>query len=324
METISVIVPVYNAERYLEECVSSILAQTYSEIEVVLVDDGSTDRSPEICDIFGANDARVKVIHQENRGLSGARNRGIEECTGSFLTFVDADDLIDAHFLEILHRLLTEQKCEIAIGSFQLYYGGERNTLAEGSEQRYSRRDSLQMLNGWRDRKVTSFITAWGKLYRRELWNGIRFPLGVWHEDEFAAHHILNRVTAVIWTERELYYYRQHDSAFSSRGMQNPAHDTLFRALEERCVCYQEWEPDLVDGAVHHLLRECNSFYDEYSRLNGPTSQEKRRWLVQVYRKSYFRFFRYISMQERAKGAVFAFFPRLYHFISLQKWNRQE
>lgn len=323
MEKISVIVPVYNTERYLEECVQSILNQTYSEIEVILVDDGSTDGSGEICDRFAAKDQRVKVIHQKNSGLSGARNSGLDVCSGLYITFVDADDALDRCFLEVLYRNITDNNCDIAICSYQLYYGDNKTETSESSVQLYNRMDCFRMLNGWRDPVVTSFIVAWAKLYRGSLWKEIRFPLGTWHEDEFVAHVIFNQVSNIVWTDMPLYLYRQHELSFSGSGMKNPSHDALFLALSERCIFYEEHAPELVNGAVHHLLRECNSFYDVYAQDRDEIAIKKRRWLVKVYRDVYCRTFGKLSANERVKGSLFIVCPRVYHCMSLLKGSQQ-
>ena len=114
-ELISVIVPVYRVEKYLERCVKSILSQTYKNLEVILVDDGSPDQCPAICDACAEKDARVKVIHQENKGLSGARNAGIDAASGEYLAFVDSDDYVSPHFIEELYQLLQDTGCAIVI-----------------------------------------------------------------------------------------------------------------------------------------------------------------------------------------------------------------
>lgn len=129
MERISVIVPVYNVEKYLDKCVQSILNQTYENIELVLIDDGSTDGSSKICDKYGKIDSRVKVIHKENGGLSSARNRGIDEAVGKFITFIDSDDYIHHQMLEILYEGIIKNKSDISICEYRRF--DENETIEE-------------------------------------------------------------------------------------------------------------------------------------------------------------------------------------------------
>ena len=137
---ISVIVPVYRVEEYLERCVKSILSQTYKNLEVILVDDGSPDQCPAICDACAEKDARVKVIHQENKGLSGARNAGIDAASGEYLAFVDSDDYVSPHFIEELYQLLQDTGCVLHLPGREsdgtaLWTGGKSHLFCSGLEQ---------------------------------------------------------------------------------------------------------------------------------------------------------------------------------------------
>ena len=125
---ISVIVPVYNVEKYLERCVKSIAAQTYKDLEILLIDDGSTDKSGEMCDDFQQTDSRIKAFHKQNGGLSDARNYGIEHSAGEFISFVDSDDYIDEKMLETLHRLITENDADLAVCSAMDVFEGKEVT----------------------------------------------------------------------------------------------------------------------------------------------------------------------------------------------------
>ena len=182
---ISVIVPVYRVEKYLERCVKSILSQTYKNLEVILVDDGSPDQCPAICDACAEKDARVKVIHQENKGLSGARNAGIDAASGEYLAFVDSDDYVSPHFIEELYQLLQDTGC--AIGQCRFSYVKGDGLVEEGDSAFciYRGESLMEQLYG-PEEKATCFVVAWNKLYRAELFKetGIRYPEGRIHEDE--------------------------------------------------------------------------------------------------------------------------------------------
>ena len=175
-ELISVIVPVYNVERYLRRCVDSILHQTYRNFEVLLVDDGSTDASGAICDEYAAQEERVTAVHQKNGGLSAARNAGLERAQGTYLCFVDSDDFLDSRMLETLCRDLQEQDADVAVVGFRTFEREEELAPAELAVP-------VQCMTG-REAIRSTLVTdelgdfAWNKLYKRELFRDIRYPLG--------------------------------------------------------------------------------------------------------------------------------------------------
>ena len=175
-ELISVIVPVYNMERYLRRCVDSILHQTYRNLEVLLVDDGSTDASGAICDEYAAQEERVTAVHQKNGGLSAARNAGLERAQGTYLCFVDSDDFLDSRMLETLCRDLQEQDADVAVVGFRMFEREEELAPAELAVP-------VQCMTG-REAIRSTLVSdelgdfAWNKLYKRELFRDIRYPLG--------------------------------------------------------------------------------------------------------------------------------------------------
>jgi exopolysaccharide biosynthesis predicted pyruvyltransferase EpsI/glycosyltransferase involved in cell wall biosynthesis len=201
---ISIIVPVFNVEKYLHRSLTSILSQSYERIEVLLVDDGSTDNSGAICDAFSTNDDRISVFHKQNSGLSSARNTGIENAHGDFLLFVDSDDWIKQDMVEKLLLSMQENKADIAMCGFIITDGinfreskwFNRETVLDGKE-------AFRML--LEDDYVTSH--AWNKLFRTPLFNGIRFPEGKFYEDIYMMHKIFLRVNEVVMIDSHEYYY---------------------------------------------------------------------------------------------------------------------
>lgn len=203
MPTISVIVPVYNVEKYLQRCVDSILAQTFSDFELLLVDDGSPDNCGEICDWYATQDDRVRVIHQKNGGLSAARNAGIDwafsNSDSQWLNFIDSDDWVHPKYLETLYAAVKETQLKVSICGFYKAQG-ETQTIDEtqltsriwDTEELYCRR---------------SLVSAWGKLYERNAFLSIRFPIGKLHEDAFVIHRILFLYPQVAYIESPLYMY---------------------------------------------------------------------------------------------------------------------
>lgn len=171
---ISIIVPVYNVKDYLEKCLQSICVQTYKNLEIILIDDGSSDGSGELCDLFAQRDGRIKVIHQTNAGQSAARNRGLAVAQGEFLGFVDSDDWIEPDMYEFLYHLLKENGADISICSHYRDKGKKSVAKYSSGEQFvFTRDEGIRALVV--DRRIRNYV--WDKLYKRRLFSGITFPL---------------------------------------------------------------------------------------------------------------------------------------------------
>lgn len=234
MRRISVIVPVYKVEGYLRRCVQSILDQTFKELEVILVDDGSPDGCGAICDDFAARDSRVKVIHKENGGLSDARNAGLDAATGEYIGFVDSDDHIEPTMYEALLGALEEAEADLSICNFAFV---DEENVADGitpplTDEVLTRRQALERL-GSDGENYVYFVTAWNRLYRRRLWEGLRFPVGKLHEDEFTAHRIFDRCEKIATVGQVLYRYVQRGGSIMSGGASVCSLDGVY-ALRDR------------------------------------------------------------------------------------------
>ena len=206
---ISIIIPVYKVEPYLRQCVESVLGQTYRDLEVLLIDDGSPDRCGEICDEYGAKDQRVRVFHTENRGLSAARNLGLSEAKGEYIGFVDSDDWIEPDMYEVLLRRLEETGADIGVCGLW-YENGSTSTPSKIPDVIYEGADSLKALL---DRKISNH--AWNKLYRRTVFDFVSFPEGRNHEDIATMHRILNEAQIVAVIPDPEYHYRQRTDSIT-------------------------------------------------------------------------------------------------------------
>ena len=203
---ISIIVPVYKVEPYLRKCVESIINQTYTNLEIILVDDGSPDNCGTICDEYALKDSRIKVIHKENGGLSDARNAGLDIATGDYIGFVDSDDWIEPQMYGKLLDLLLNYGADMALGGVadDVVTGGEVKTVKVSDYGNTPR--SEDKLSAMRCYFFGSWA-AWDKLYRRELFDGIRFPMGEINEDEAIVLHLLDRCEKVCYTNEICYHY---------------------------------------------------------------------------------------------------------------------
>lgn len=209
---ISIIVPIYNVERFLRNCVDSILKQTYRNIELILVDDGSPDDCPTICDYYASQDNRVKVIHQNNKGLSSARNAGLKIAKGEYISFIDGDDFIHDNYFEIMYKEIIETKSDISI----CLYCREEKMLSDELVDNMTTMDSCQFENYYLNNTGGRVVT--NKLFKSSVFKAISFPIGKMHEDEFIIHHIGNVVNKVVLIPMYLYYYRQNNESIVSTG----------------------------------------------------------------------------------------------------------
>lgn len=222
MKKITVIVPVYNVKAYVKASVQSILGQTYTNIEVILIDDGSSDGSSEICDILATTDPRIRVFHTKNRGVSMARNLGIKEATGDLLTFVDADDLIDSNMLKILFSSLDASKSDVAVCERQVFTNRE-DIKPDHNTAKVTLTGNEAILNMLYQNGISN--APGGKLFKRSLFGRVNFPNGVTIAEDLEVNYkLFLKAQRVAWCISEKYYYRQRKgsamhSAFSSARM---------------------------------------------------------------------------------------------------------
>ena len=229
---VSIIVPVYNVEKYLKRCIESLICQTYKNVEIILVDDGSTDNSSTICDFYAQMDDRIKVIHKSNGGLSDARNAGIEVAKGEYFAFVDSDDYVSPDFIMLLIKACEENNADIAQCRCISVDGDEGYTSfrEDYPVSCFSGYDMIKRI--YTDNGVET-IVIWSKLYRRHLYENIRFPKGKLHEDEFTSYKLFDNSNVVCLVAAELYFYRNNPNSIV-RSQYKPERLAIFEALSER------------------------------------------------------------------------------------------
>lgn len=253
-DLISVVIPVFNVEAYLDKCMASVVQQSYKELEIIVVDDGSTDNSPQICDNWSVKDDRVHVIHKENGGLSDARNAGLAVATGSYISFVDSDDWLKPQFMETLMRTLKENNADIAECGV-LYVDEQDHVLRKRCCQEdkvvKSKIEALCALvkeNG-------IYQTVWNKLYKRDVLEGILFEKGKYNEDDFWTYQVFDRAEKLVAISDELYCYLQRNSSIMGGGYQLKRLDSL-EARFRRMEYLQKYEQS-ADFAKAHILYDC-------------------------------------------------------------------
>ena len=237
-EKITVIVPVYNVEHYLDKCLDSVIKQTYKNIEIIVVNDGSTDNSGEICQEYAQKDNRIVYIEKENGGLSDARNAGLDQMTGSYVTFVDSDDWIEQDYVETLYQKITEYQADIAIGNYYSF-DEERSVFLFhilGDSYYEKAHDNVSIFeNLYENQEMRSFalISAWGKLYKARLFEQLRFDIGKLGEDGYLNQKVYLLSEKVIYLNKGLYAYRIRKGSLSRIWTEKWMH-ALVDAMSER------------------------------------------------------------------------------------------
>lgn len=203
-DLISIIIPVYKVEKYLEKCLQSVIHQTYQNLQIIVIDDGSPDNCGKICDQYAKLDSRIEVIHKENEGLSAARNLGISKAKGKYIGFVDSDDWISEHMYEHMHQIITEKKADVCICNF--YNVIENENKIKNANKGIQEYNKLQILKEvLLDKKIQSY--AWNKLYKRELFKDIEYPVGKKYEDIGTTFYILEKCSKIAVSGSPEYYY---------------------------------------------------------------------------------------------------------------------
>ncbi len=288
MDLISIIVPVYKVEPYLDQCVQSIVDQTYKNLEIILVDDGSPDNCPAICDAWAKKDSRIRVIHKKNGGLSDARNAGIAAATGKYVGFVDSDDWIEPNFYETLHATSAESHCDLtAAGIIWAYEDHFQPDSHFYSQRNYTPEEALATLIHGRG----FYAVAWNKLYCASLFQEIHYPVGKLHEDEFVTYRLLGKAKKLALCTDTHYFYRQRND--SIMGSWSSRHLDALDAYSQRLDYLQEHFPSLYLEDKITFLRSCAWFYSCCEGIEDQKEAQARIYLhSETVRFSYSEYMR--------------------------------
>lgn len=271
-DLISVIVPVYNVEKYLDKCIRSIKNQTYKNLEIILVDDGSKDTSGLICKKYADEDPRIQVIHQDNKGLSAARNTGIHHASGRLIIFIDSDDYIHTRMIEILYNNLIEEEADISICDFNKLSESEDCIEIEESCG-YECTSGIEFCHELYSGKQVQAVVAWNKLYRIELFENDRYPEGKLHEDEFLTYKLLYNAQKVVYTEAKLYYYIQRKSSIMGKKV-NLSHMDAMEGVRNQIIFWKlKGERKLQLEAVKKYRKVFFIYYLQF-KSNGMSEKE--------------------------------------------------
>lgn len=281
MDKVSIIVPVYNVEKYLHRCLDSIVGQTYKNIEVIIIDDGSTDNSGKICDEYN-RDVRCHISHQKNKGLSQTRNEALKIVSGEYVLFVDSDDYIDNNLVEKILRLMRGNNADVAIFSnYEITNFGSTKYINafEKDNIDISSLDTNKLYHLVMMDKILNVV--WNKMYKSDLWKGVQFPVGYNYEDLFVQPSLLLNAKKIIYTRDYLYYNNRLNSNsitsnindFSSRNRYGK-----FRAYcEHKRVAELIKDEEVVIWATYKAIHEAiKAFYIDYNSRDKLTDKEKK------------------------------------------------
>lgn len=282
MPEISVVVPIYNVERYLSQCVDSILQQTFVDFELILVDDGSTDNSFDICKKYERLDSRIKIVHQENEGLSSARNAGIDIASGRYIMFVDSDDFLLPGMIDELHSICTKYKADISCCDYM-------RCREDGAICDAKNMPTNSNVNIYIDDKMKVFlegksfsVTAWGKLYRTDLFSKVRYPIGMYHEDVYTTYKLIHLANKIAVTNSIGYVYRYNSCGIT--GSFSPKRFNLIEAKIEQVEFIEQYYPELADLSYVGIVYACNQCLSQMSK-SGYSNLEMERIMQRLYRK---------------------------------------
>ena len=307
---VSVIIPVYGGEKYIHECISSVLGQTYKNIECILVDGTSPDKCPQICDEYAASDKRVKVLHKKDRGLSDDRNAGYRLSAGEYITFVDVDDVLSPDMIQTLYKLCVKYKVRLA----------QCNHTVKRVELDVVRNEQIYGILLKKERCMTellgnhciAFCVTWGKLMHKSLMEKILFPCGAMHEDVYTSHLFFEAAENMVYTTKRLYYYRQREDSLMAQIRRGPDLSKLTANLSRAEYFCSHKYYDALEKQVNVCLEMIRKNYCEY---HNDWTAEQKKYMLSEYRKLIKKLITVCRKSIPAKVILFGLSPNAYYFI---------
>ncbi len=285
---ISIIVPIYNNEKYIDKCILSIINQIYTNLQIILIDDGSQDNSGNICDKYAKYDNRIQVIHKKNTGVADTRNIGIGMAEGEYIGFVDSDDYISLKMYEYLYNLIITKNADLSICNVYNVIG-DKNIIQnkQNGIQIYNKIDILKEII--MDRNVQSYPV--NKLYKRELLKDIVYPVGKNYEDIATTFHIIEKCNKVVVSDKPLYYYLKREDSIVSTIKEETIKDYI-NIIIERFLYIEQYYSDLKIVNIYYLAKTLITAHNDINNLSNPSKEIKKELntlfkLTQKYMKDY-------------------------------------
>lgn len=283
-ELISVIVPVYNVEIYLKECLDSIISQTYLALEIIIIDDGSTDKSFEICKNYENRDSRVVLIHKENGGISSARNIGLDNAKGKYIVFIDPDDIVETDYIEFLYSMIKKNETDIAMCGHKRFKHKIKKCDIIYETRKISNKECLQEIL-YQHNQTAMIVSPWGKIYKKEIFNNITYPEGRINEDLYIIGEILNMCNEISVNDTAKYYYRIREKSITEQGFKKNRMDIIFASKNVLEYVKKEF-PEIINSAISMLYsRSVEMLTEIYMSGEEHKKEQKELWnIVKEYR----------------------------------------
>lgn len=311
---ISIIVPVYNLENYLPKCIDSILAQTFSKFELILINDGSTDNSGEICDKYAINDSRIKVVHKDNGGVASSRNTGLEIAEGKYIGFVDNDDYINEHMFETLYNNAIIHSADIVICDYIDVNEGEyQDTSISHSNYNTEHYSNIKALNELYTNNNVTFLVPWNKLYKKSVFEDIKYKEGISCDDETVAHKIFYESKKITYIHVALYYYVKRIGSITNTQFNIKKFEGVYVLKERERYFREKGEVDLHQKALRSYA---GIFFYCYYRARAELSNidQELKELKRTFDKTLIHLLRCrgITWKRKSLYMIFSISPSLY------------
>lgn len=313
-DIITVIIPVYNVEQYIDKCLASVVNQTYRDLEILLINDGSTDSCPQICDEWAKNDNRVRVIHKENGGVSSARNVGLREATGKYISFVDPDDLLHERMYEILVKQYQNEEIDMAMCRENAFFQEEKIDFDFRPEEKVEILDKIKVVEIFHDDFPGIITWVWNKLFKSEYIKELAFREDfIASEDTVFMAEVMKYITKAAFVQDRLYYYRQQEGSVMNSGKEKIFTDQgLALILEYDILRYIEYDT----FQMTHFL----SCLNKIARLEAKVAAKRMDVAKDMLTEMYFELWKentkfHLSIKEKVKAQMFIKLRNMYNFI---------
>lgn len=319
---VSIIVPIYKVESYLRQCLDSIVGQTYTNLEIILVDDGSLDGCPQICDEYATKDDRIVVIHKKNGGLSDARNAGLDIAKGDYIYFLDSDDIIPSNCIRTLFEIISKENADIASSSYEEFTNDEPPSESSNQNISYTTMNASEVLVLLCENKTKGIMSSCMKIYKRECFDGIRFPKGKLYEDARINYKIYYNCKKICYTSAPLYYYRIRQGSIiaNTKGLiydlDAREERYTFLTMHKEPAAQYCLEPLCWDYLIISI--QSSAFFENNTYLTTPQDAlSKFKEYTNLFLKTDKG-----SIAHRILLRTFLFFPGLYSFLyKISPWH---
>ena len=271
---ITIIVPVYMVEKYLDQCINSIIEQTYSNLEIILIDDGSSDSCSETCDSWAFKDDRIIVIHKENGGLSSARNAGLDICSGAYITYIDSDDWVERDYVSVMHKAMADNQAEVCSANMN-EFDEDTGSIHKISKKAFIAGPEETLLKLYKNEFP---VGSAPKMYLASIWRDLRFPVGHNYEDAYTTYLAVDAAQRIIHLSDTPYYYRIHSGSIMTTSFSLNTLDRV-RAWKQNYLYCKEKYPEIAPYARIQWLEHIPLILSQFPKKLNQSEKEAKRWL---------------------------------------------